>query len=838
VRPELPSGTVTFLFTDVEGSTRVLHELGAEGYAEALAEHRRAIREACASQGGVEVDTQGDAFFFAFPTAPGALAAAASFTQALASGAIRVRVGLHTGTPLLTGEGYVGGDVHLAARVAAAGHGGQVLVSQATHSHLGDGVSLASLGAHRLKDVPQPVTLYQLGAGSFPPLKTIANTNLPTPASSFLGREAELYEADLLLQGTRLLTITGPGGAGKTRFALELARRAREERFSDYRDGVFSCFFASLRDPALVLSTIAHTLSVREQPGQSALEALEAHLQKKKTLLLLDNLEHLLEAAPELSQILERAEGLTLLVTSRELLRISGERAYDLPPLPEEEGIALFCERAHTEPSEPVAGLCARLDGLPLAIELAAARLRLLSPEQLLERLSQRLDLLRGGRDADPRQQTLRATIEWSYDLLSEDEQRLFARLSVFAGGCTLEAAQEVADADLDGLGSLRDKSLLRRRSDEAGQPRFWMLETIREYAAERLQASGRREEVRERHVDWTLAVAQRLGADASGGSTQARALDEMDSHVQCVRTALSTLLDKGSHERAARLCLAVTEYWDVRDRWVEADSWYQRVLATHDLEPGLRASALAEQAEFMIYLGDVARATAALHESLALHESVGDGPGPARTLAKLGMAALAYGQLDEAKAHLRRSLELSVATGDRSSERHAAHLLGEVERDLGHYTVAKQLLERSAAISEELGDLAFVCATWHSLGDLELDRRDLGAARAWYQRSMEASRESRSLQQLVMCLGGLACVESLEGREGESRVLWGAVVRYERERAVPLFEDERARYTRILGSIGVETDAPALSLDEAASFALETGELAALRQGEVTGDE
>jgi class 3 adenylate cyclase len=468
MRSDLPSGTVTFLFTDVEGSTRLLHSLGAEGYAQELEEHRRLLREACVSEDGVEVDTQGDAFFFAFSSALAALSAAAFLTQALMAGPIRVRVGVHTGQPHLTTEGYVGEDVHRAARIAAAGHGGQVLVSEQTAQLFGSSDTLVSLGAHRLKDFEGPVTLYQLGEGSFPPLKTIANTNLPTPASSFLGRDNELFEADALLRQTRLLTVHGPGGQGKTRFALELARRAREERFSDYEDGVFSCFLASLRDPSLVLATICQTLSVPDEAGRSALESLSSHLQGKMLLLLLDNLEHLLACAVELSQLLSVCPELTLLVTSRELLRIDGELPYALPPLAYEESVSLFCERARAEPAEPIRLLCDRLEGLPLAIELAAARMTLLTPEQLLERLSQRLDLLKGGRDADPRQQTLRATIEWSYDLLSAAEQELFARLSVFIGGCTLEAAEEVAEAELDTLESLLDKSLLRRLGHSA----------------------------------------------------------------------------------------------------------------------------------------------------------------------------------------------------------------------------------------------------------------------------------------------------------------------------------------------------------------------------------
>jgi hypothetical protein len=289
MRPELPSGTVTFLFTDVEGSTRLLHELGAEDYARALAEHRRMIRQACVAQGGVEVDTQGDAFFFAFPTAPGALAAAAELTAALASGPIQVRVGLHTGTPLLTDEGYVGDDVHF----AASSHGGQVILSRATRDLLADGISLSDLGEHRLKDIAAPVAIFQLGDGAFPPLKTISNTNLPRPASSFVGREHELAEVLARIErGARLVTLTGPGGSGKTRLALEAAASLVPE----FKAGVFWVGLAALRDPALVTETVAQTLGAKD--------GLAEHVGEREMLLLLDNLEQVIEAAPELSALL------------------------------------------------------------------------------------------------------------------------------------------------------------------------------------------------------------------------------------------------------------------------------------------------------------------------------------------------------------------------------------------------------------------------------------------------------------------------------------------------------------------------------------------------------
>jgi len=454
MRSNLPAGTVTFLFTDVEGSTKLLHELGAEAYAEALAEHRRVIREARARHEGVEVDTQGDAFFLAFPTAPGAIAAAGEMTEAFASGPIQVRIGLHTGTPLLTEEGYVGGDVHRAARIAAAGHGGQVLVSSSTATLVE--VELVDLGEHRLKDLSAPERIFQLGEGDFPALKSLHRTNLPVPATTFLGRESELAEVLSLLsrEDTRLLTLTGPGGTGKTRLALQAAAEASDA----FPDGIWWVPLAPVRDPKLVLETAAQAVGSKN--------GLAEHIADKEMLCLFDNFEQVVEAGAELADLLASCPNLDVLVTSRERLRVSGEQTYPVPPLAEPDGVALFSARARAVdpafvPSEAVSELCLRLDSLPL--ELAAARTALFSPEQLLERLSQRLDLLKGERDADPRQQTLRATIEWSYDLLSEKEQTLYARLSVFAGGCSYEAAELVAGADPDTLQSLLDKSLLRR---------------------------------------------------------------------------------------------------------------------------------------------------------------------------------------------------------------------------------------------------------------------------------------------------------------------------------------------------------------------------------------
>ena len=399
MREDLPSGTVTFLFTDVEGSTKLLHELGAEGYAAALAEHRRVIREACAGQGGVEVDTQGDAFFFAFPTAPGAVAAAEAVTEALASGPIQVRIGLHTGTPLLTDDGYVGDDVHRAARIAASGHGGQVLVSSSSAPLVE--IDLTDLGEHRFKDLSAPERVYQLGCATFPALKSLYRTNLPVPATPFLGRERELAEVVGLLEGARLLTLTGPGGTGKTRLALQAAGAVADA----FPDGVYWVPLAPLRDPRLVLESASQAVG--------ASDGLVEHVGEMRLLVLFDNFEHLIDAAADLASVVAACPNVTLVVTSRELLRVQGEMEYAVPPLAQSEAVALFCQRAQVERSCEITELCARLDNLPLAVELAASRARAFSPAQILERLSHTLDLFKGSRDADPRQQTLRATIHW-----------------------------------------------------------------------------------------------------------------------------------------------------------------------------------------------------------------------------------------------------------------------------------------------------------------------------------------------------------------------------------------------------------------------------------------
>ena len=626
MRDDLPAGTVTFLFTDVEGSTKLMHSLGAEGYADALAEHRRVIREACAREGGVEVDTQGDAFFFAFPTAPGALAAASAFTDALASGQVQVRVGLHTGTPLLTDEGYVGDDVHRAARIAASGHGGQVLVSAASAQLVER--ELRDLGEHRLKDLSAPERVYQLGDGDFPALRSLYRTNLPVPATPFLGREQELAEVVELLgaDDTRLLTLTGPGGTGKTRLALQAAGLTSDA----YPDGVYWIPLAPLRDATLVLATAGQTLGSKN--------GLAEHISDKAMLCLFDNFEQVVDAGPELAGLLAECPNLDVLVTSRERLRVSGEQTYPVPPLAESDGEALFTMRARAvdpafTPSESIRELCLRLDELPLALELAAARTALFSPEQLLDKLSQRLDLLKGSRDADPRQQTLRATIEWSYDLLSDDERRLFRRLAVFSGGCAYEAADEIAEADPDTLQSLLDKSLVRKRDSSLG-PRYWMLETIREYARGKLEESAEAERLARRHLAYYLALAEDVDERRKVGEYELGRLEEERDNLRSAFDTALALEPEQALELAGRLGL----YWNRRGLYREGR---QRLAAALAAAPAARAfaraRALSEAGNLAFFQADLDAAEQLGREALALAREHGDRSGSGYALNLLG---------------------------------------------------------------------------------------------------------------------------------------------------------------------------------------------------------
>src|SRR5215218_9786244 len=670
---ELPVGTVTFLFTDVEGSTRLLHEQG-DRYAGLLADHRRALREAFKTHDGVEVDTQGDAFFVAFARAADAVAAAEAARTALASGPMRVRIGIHTGEPIVTDEGYVGIDVHRAHCRRA--HGGQIVLSESTRQLIDGETAVRDLGEHRLKDLARAERLYQVGDADFPPLHTVDATNLPVALGPLVGREQELRElVALLSNGTRLLTLTGPGGTGKTRLALQVAA----ELVGTMEDGVFWMPLIGLSDPELLTSELAQTLGARDD--------LVAFLRGRELLVLLDNFEHLLESAPQVGVVLGACARVRVLVTSRAPLRIAGEQEFRVEPLDAGDAATLFVERARAvgrelTPDATVEQICRRLDGLPLAVELAAARTKLLAPERLLGRLDSVLPILTGGaRDAHERQRTLRATIEWSYDLLDPDARELFARVSVFAGTFSLEAVEEMCDGDLDTVAALVDSSLLRPIGDD----RFLMLDTIQEYARGRLAVLQDAGELRRRHATFFSVIAEE--AYDRRREAEAEASERLEADHDDLRAALDWL-EVSDPERALELAGALGWFW----------------LSHGLLEEGCRRLATS------------------------LEQSTAPGRSRARALTWSGGLVARHGEAAQGRAQLETAIALWAELGDRAEEAAARDLLGWLlVYDLGDAEVALQVFEQSLELSRQLGDeggetraLVGVCQVLVALGQSE----------------------------------------------------------------------------------------------------------------------
>ena len=773
--PELPTGTVTFLFTDVEGSTRLIEELGEEGYVEALAWHRGALREAFGAEGGVEVDTQGDAFLYAFADAAAALAAAVQGQQALASGPVRVRMGMHTGEALLSGEGYAGRELHRAARIVAAGHGGQVVVSAASAALAGG--ELSELGEHRLKDFPEPVALFQLGEEAFPPLRTISNTNLPSPASSFVGREHELEELCALLRdGARLVTLSGPGGTGKTRLAIEAAA----ELVPAFTAGVFWVPLATLRDPALVAETIAQTLGAKN--------GLAQEIGERELLLLLDNFEQVVSAAPELTPLLEACPNLKLLVTSRELLRIRGEREYPVPPLHEREAIELFCARSRLEPDETIAELCRRLDELPLALELAAARTSVVTPAQILARLAKRLDLLKGGRDAEARQQTLRATIAWSYELLDQAEQQLFARLAVFRGGCTLEAAEQVAEADLDTLQSLVDKSLLRRTGE-----RFWLLETIHQYAQD-LAADGEHAGLLCRHASWCLEFAESADrAEEKGGDTAAF-LDHMAAEHDNLRRALEWARDTGADELLLRLVAALGGYWSMRGLHHEARLWLPLAFERGSAPPRARLRVLGAAALVAMGDRDLARAQALNEERHREAEQAGDEQQLLAALTMEAILAAESGDLEGARAALLEVRARAARAGNRDRVARTTTNLGVVAIEAGDFRAGLEYSLEALELWPELGDDSGVAVALENCGWSAL-ALDPARAEDFFGQALSVAGRLGAPRRIASGSLGLGAALVAQHREQEGAQLLGAAAAFRDELEID-FGDEHERQT------------------------------------------
>ena len=689
-----PSGAVTLVFTDIEGSTRLLEELGVEAYRDALATHREIVRDAFGRFDGYEVDEEGDAFLYAFQSAEAAASGVIDAMAALAPGPIRIRVGLHTGEPTLDPPKYVGMDVHQAARLMSSAHGGQVVLSRQTVELLPAGrFELVDLGDHRFKDLAVAQRVFQLGPGDHPPLKSLYRVTLPVPATPFLGREPELAAVVELLarDDTRLLTLTGPGGTGKTRIALQAAAEVSDR----YIDGVTWIGLASLSDPALTLPTVAHALGIRDQPEVPLADTLSQELLGKKILLLVDNLEHLLpEAAHDLAALTAACPTLRLLVTSRERLRVGVETAWPVPPLSLADGTALFVARARAAGVEldadaAVDEICRRLDELPLAIELAAARTTLFTPSQLLERLSQRLDLFKGDRDADPRQQTLRATIDWSYRLLVADEQRVLRELSVFAGSCTYEAAELVCGADPDTVQSLLDKSLLRRRETPHG-PRYWMLETIREFVAELQTASHDADRTRIRQAGWVLDWATLFDIRGDDQETnQSRLWHELPN----IRVALDELRRSGRACDALRLVTQIAPGMFQLGAGPESSAWFEAVLpVSEDCPPELRAGALAFASMQATFTGNAELGRRYGSEASALADRGDDDLVRAEALRARGVAEMSLGNGVEAEQLTAMSLTLAEGLED-------VPLVADLQNNLCYFALANGNLERAGSI-------------------------------------------------------------------------------------------------------------------------------------------
>jgi predicted ATPase/class 3 adenylate cyclase/Flp pilus assembly protein TadD len=801
--PSLPTGTVTFLFTDIEGSTRLLQQLG-DRYADVLAEHRRLLRATVKERAGQEVETQGDAFFFAFSRARDAVMACVAAQKAVIAhpwpegGTVRIRMGLHTGEPLSVGTGYVGMDVHRAARICAAGHGGQILVSRAVGdlvaADLPAGVSLRDLGEHRLKDLKSPEHLLQVVhpdlLTDFPPLKSLdaRPNNLPIQLTSFIGREHEIMEVKKLLSTARLLTLSGAGGVGKTRVAIQVAA----ELLETFEDGVWMVELVGLSDPALVPHTVASALRVREQSGRPPLTTLADFLQPKHVLLVLDNCEHLVTACGQLAEALLRVcPTLRILATSREALSIPGEAIWRVPSLslpdprgpqsPEAltryEAVRLFVERAvFSQPgfalirstAPAVVQICCRLDGIPLAIELAAARTKVLAVEQIAARLDDRFQLLAGGsRTVLPRHRTLRAAMDWSYDLLLEPERVLLRRLSVFAGGWTLEAAEAVCSGDgvekavvLDLLTQLVDKSLLVAETQN-GEARYRLLETVRQYGRDRLVESGESDRLHTSHLHFFLRQAEAV--QNLSGPAEDVWRQRMETEHDNMRATLEWSWAKQDTEATLRLAAALASFWNVRGYWTEGRKWLEAALAaTSGASSILRGEAFDAAGALAWFQGDIGCAVARFEESIALSRALGNKEGMTDALRHLGIVAYRQGNYGRATALLEESLGLSRELGHKAP--FTLHLLGIVARLRGEYEQAEALGREALALNQELGNKRHTALSLDSLGLLAYYRGNYPQAHALCEEGLALNREQGDKFGIAGSLNSLALVACGQG--------------------------------------------------------------------------
>jgi predicted ATPase/class 3 adenylate cyclase len=812
----LPTGTVTFLFTDIEGSTLLLQELG-DRYADVLREHGEIVRGALEREGGAELGTEGDSFFAVFASPAAAIRAVVEAQRALASHPwpdgvqVRVRMGLHTGEGTPVGSGYVGLDVHRAARIGDAGHGGQVLLSEASAAliqrSLPDGVELVDLGDHRLKDLPNPERLFQLSIeglpAQFPPPRSLdaRPNNLPAHMSSFIGRDDVIHEVVSALGQTRLLTLTGPGGTGKTRLALEVAYR----QLPAFPDGVWFVDLSAVTDPSVVPTEIALAVGASRDPGASVFECLEQHLRDRKLLVVLDNFEQVLDAAMAVEHLLSHSPGLKVMVTSRSVLSVYGEREYPVPPLrlPEpgsaemvetlgrSESVSLFVDRARAvrpdfeltpENALAVAEICARLDGLPLAIELAAVRVNVLTPQAMLPRLDERLSLLTTGpRSLPERQRTLRGAIDWSYRLLDEPQRRLFARLAAFSGGGTLEAIEAVGDTDLgapvlDVLGSLVDDSLLRRTETPGGELRFQMLETIRDYAVEKLEAEPDAEEVRRRHGKYFLDQATRAEPHLVGVD-QKKWLDRFDHDHDNIRSALRWSVEAGEIEAGQRAAGALWRFWHQRGHLAEGRRKLEHLLSDPSgaARTEARFNALTGAGGLAYWQNDYPATERFYSEALQIARELDDPHAVAEGLYNLSFVDRIRGDVDEGFSKLRKVLEIAKSIDDRPLIADSLYLLGNQELREGRPEEGLPMVEEALDIYRDLGNRFATADLLSGLGSFYRILGDCDAAKGAQQEALEMFVEVGNPTGIAMTLEEMAMVETIEGQHERALRLAGA---------------------------------------------------------------
>jgi predicted ATPase/class 3 adenylate cyclase len=792
----LPVGTLTFLFTDIEGSTRLVTALGPE-FGPLLERHQAIVRAAVGAAGGIEISTEGDAFFVVFRSAAAAVSAAASAQRALsaepwpaAAGAVRVRMGIHTGEAVLGGDNYVGLDLHRAARIAAAAHGGQVLVSAATAALVGgalpEDLRLRELGEFRLKDLEAPERLAQLVgrdlADDFPPPRTLETpSNLPAEMTSFVGREREVGEVCDLVRHARLVTLTGPGGAGKTRLSLRVAELLRPE----YPGGAFFVELAPVGDAGLIPTTIAEAIGLREDPKRPVVEVLEEYLRELQLLLVADNFEQVVAGAPVVGRLLGAAPRLTVLASSREVLHLRGEQEYPVPSLgvpdpsalpPVEilatfDAVALFVQRARAvrpgfevdeRNAAAVAAICARLDGLPLAIELAAARTKLFEPVAILARLDKSLALLTSSaRDVPERQRTLRGAIDWSHDLLDPRERLVFRRLAVFVGGCTAEAAEAVCNPDgemdldvLDVLASLLDKSLLTRSQAADGEPRFVMLETIRDYGLERLAESGEAELVHRRHAEHFAALAREAEPELLGTRPNDW-LDRLEAERDNLRATIQRAAEEGRIELALETAAALWRFWQQRGHLAEGRDTLRALLDRPAAAAATRARAraLGGLGGVAYWQADMTAAGRAYGEAVEIERGLTDPGGLAEALYNAGYVSAITGDRERARAEYDEAIGIYEAIGDRKGLLNVREALAFILIHSGEFAEARAVEEENLAAFRASGEALRTESALTLLTILNLKDRKLGAAGESLGETIAMVRAAGDMQRLSSLL-------------------------------------------------------------------------------------